>query len=102
MSITLFCLVKGRKLKDAIKVKKAPEFDSFPADKLKLCKVEISDDHNELLATREIEDYWSEKPAKRHIHVLVKIMTLFIPCKGDLFTKKGTRDCLLGMVRDSL
>ncbi|PKC04749.1 hypothetical protein RhiirA5_421828 [Rhizophagus irregularis] len=76
MSITLFCLVKVetepiRELKDAIKVKKAPEFDNFPADKLKLWKVEISDDHK-LLATREIEDYWSEKSAKRHIHVLVE------------------------------
>jgi hypothetical protein len=53
MSVTLFCLVKGNtttntfkvdiekdksisKLKEAIKAKKAPEFDHFPADKLKL------------------------------------------------------------------
>jgi hypothetical protein len=101
MSITLLCLVKGNTLanafpvhidgnslvgdlKDVIKVKKAPEFDNFPADKLKLWKVEIRDDHNdqlsnltlqdnnELLATREIEEYWSEKPAKRSIHVIVE------------------------------
>ncbi|CAG8569882.1 8180_t:CDS:2 [Paraglomus occultum] len=24
-----------------------------------------------LLATRDVEDYWSEKPPKRHIHVIV-------------------------------
>ncbi|EXX61874.1 hypothetical protein RirG_167110 [Rhizophagus irregularis DAOM 197198w] len=53
MSITLLCLVKGNTLanafpvdinqdqlvghlKDAIKAKKAPEFDNFPADGLKL------------------------------------------------------------------
>src|SRR3954470_17945637 len=101
MSITLLCLVKGNTLanalavdidseklvshlKDAIKAKKAPELDNFPADRLKLWKVEIGDDRDdllsnlslqdqdELLATREIGDYWTEKPAKRHIHVLVE------------------------------
>ena len=56
MSITLLCLVKGNTianafpvhidgnslvgdLKDAIKAKKAPEFDNFPADELRLWKV---------------------------------------------------------------
>ena len=29
-------------------------------------------DPNELLTTRDIGDYWAEKPPKRHIHVLVK------------------------------
>ena len=101
MSITLLCLVKGNTLanafpihidgnslvgdlKEAIKVKKTPEFNNFPADRLKLWKVEIPDDRDdllsnltlqdqpELLATREIGDYWSEKPSKRHIHVLVE------------------------------
>jgi hypothetical protein len=32
-------------LKDAIKAKKAPEFDNFPADKLKLWNVKIPGDH---------------------------------------------------------
>ncbi|RGB36677.1 hypothetical protein C1646_666780 [Rhizophagus diaphanus] len=102
MSITLFCLVKGNTtanafpvhidkgqfvgdLKEVIKAKKAPEFDNFPADKLKLWKVEIGGDHlddplknltlndnNELSAINEIGDYWTEKPPKKHIHVLVE------------------------------
>ena len=100
MSITLLCLVKGNTLanafpvdidkdqlvghlKDAIKVKKSPEFDNFSADRLKLWKVMIPDDQDdllsnltlndgdELLATREIGDYWTEKPPKRNIHVIV-------------------------------
>ena len=100
MTITLFCLVKGNtsenafsvkisrdepisELKDAIKAKKAPEFDNFPADKLKLWKVPISGDHDdqlrnltledsdELLAINDIGDYWTEKPLKKRIHVLV-------------------------------
>ncbi|RIA81837.1 hypothetical protein C1645_700535, partial [Glomus cerebriforme] len=102
---TLFCLVKGNTtanafevniekdksishLKKVIKAEKAPEFDNFPADKLRLWKVEIRDDRDdllsnpilndrdELLVTREIGDYWTEKPPKRHIHVIVKL-----PCK---------------------
>ncbi|GBC07694.1 hypothetical protein RclHR1_07620012 [Rhizophagus clarus] len=102
MSITLLCLAKGNTtvnafpvhidknslvgdLKDAIKAKKAPEFDNFPADRLKLWKVEIGGDHlddqlknltlnddNKLFAINEIGDYWSEKPPKKHIHVLVE------------------------------
>jgi hypothetical protein len=100
MSITLLCLVKGNtlanafsvkisreepisELKKAIKAEKAPEFDNFPADKLKPWKVTIPDDQDdllnnlslddepELLATREIGDYWTEKPPKKHIHVIV-------------------------------
>ena len=55
------------------------------ADKLKLWKVEIPDDRNdllsdlslqdndELLATRDIGDYWIEKPPKKHINVIVKL-----------------------------
>ena len=102
LSITLLCLVKGNKtanafpvhtdkdqlvgdLKDAIKAKKSPVFDNFPADELKLWKREIRDDQDdllsnltlndgdELLATREIGDYWTEKLPKRHIHVIVKL-----------------------------
>ncbi|CAG8674417.1 1747_t:CDS:2, partial [Paraglomus brasilianum] len=99
MPITLVCLVKGNlpanafpvdingnkligHLKGVIKAKKAPCFDDIPADELKLWKVEIPDDQDselanleladELLATRDVEDYWTSKPPKRHIHVLVK------------------------------
>ncbi len=91
MSITLFCLVKENvfenafsvkiskdepisELKDAIKTKKQNDFAEIDADKLKLWKVTISDDHNnllnnltlqnELLATRDIEEYWPEKLPK--------------------------------------
>ncbi|PKB98498.1 hypothetical protein RhiirA5_431281 [Rhizophagus irregularis] len=68
MSITLLCLVKGNTLanafpvdidkdqlvghlKEAIKVKKSPEFNNFSADRLKLWK--------------------TEKPPKRNIHIIV-------------------------------
>src|SRR6266498_3082451 len=100
MPITLLCLVKGNTtanafpvhiegsslvgdLKDAIKAKKQNDFAGVDADKLKLWKVSIPDDQDdllnslslddepELLATREIGDYWTEKPPKRHIHVIV-------------------------------
>ena len=100
MSITLFCLVKGNttanafsvkisrdepisELKDAIKAKKQNDFAGVDADRLKLWKVTIPDDQDdllskltlndgdELLATREIGDYWTEKPPKRNIHVII-------------------------------
>jgi hypothetical protein len=101
MSITLFCLVKGNttanafsvkisrdepisELKKAIKAEKAPEFDNFPADRLKLWKVEIPDDRDdplrnltlqnsdELLATKKISKYFLDSPPEEHIHVLVE------------------------------
>ncbi|RGB23613.1 hypothetical protein C1646_676983 [Rhizophagus diaphanus] len=62
----------------------APVVQESDAKDLKLWKVEIGDDRDdllrnltlqdqpELLATREVGDYWSEKPPKRHIHVLVE------------------------------
>jgi hypothetical protein len=100
MSITLLCLVKGNKtanafavdidsgklvshLKDAIKAKKSPEFDNFPADKLKLWKVTIPgdqddqlknlilEDSDELLAIRKISKYFPDSPPEEHIHVIV-------------------------------
>ncbi|PKY13276.1 hypothetical protein RhiirB3_490602 [Rhizophagus irregularis] len=100
MSITLLCLVKGNTtasafpddinkdqlvghLKEAIKESQKPFFDSVPTKDIKLWKVPISDDHvdplsnlsledsDELLAINEIGDYWTEKPPKRHIHVIV-------------------------------
>src|SRR3954469_3238651 len=101
MSITLLCLVKGSTLANAfpvdiekeqlvghlkkvIKAEKHKTFHDVEADELKLWKVSIPDDHDdplskltlkdgdELLATREIGDYWTEKAPKRHIHVLVE------------------------------
>ena len=98
-TITLSCLVVGEnpyenafevdiekdksisKLKEAIKEKKQNDFAGVDADKLKLWKVEISGDHvdpltlhdnDELLAINDIGDYWTEKPLKKHIHVLVE------------------------------
>src|SRR3954470_2003839 len=102
MSITLFCLVKGNtsedafsvkisrdepvsELKKAIKAEKAPEFDNFPADRLKLWKVTIPGDQDdqlrnlilqdsdELSAINDIGDYWPTSPPKKHIHVIVKL-----------------------------
>ena len=102
MSITLFCLVKGNttanafevdiekdksisKLKEAIKAKKQNDFAGVDADKLRLWKVPISDDHvdplsnlslqdsDELLAINDIGDYWPTSPPKKHIHVIVKL-----------------------------
>ncbi|RGB26883.1 hypothetical protein C1646_405368 [Rhizophagus diaphanus] len=102
MSITLLCLVKGNttanafsvkisrdepvsELKKVIKAEKAPEFDHFPADKLKLWKVEIGGDHiddqlknfklndsDELSAIKKISKYFPDPPAEEHIHVLVE------------------------------
>src|SRR5436189_1090873 len=100
MSITLLCLVKGNKtasafavdidreklvshLKEAIKESQKPFFDSIPTKDIKLWNVKIPDDQDdllsnltlndgdELLATREIGDYWTEKPPKKHIHVII-------------------------------
>src|SRR5947199_10696520 len=101
MSITLLCLVKGNTLANAfpvdiekdqlvghlkkvIKAKKAPEFDHFPADRLKLWNVKIPDDRDdllsnlslqdkdELLATKKISKYFPDSPPEEHIHVLVE------------------------------
>ena len=73
MSIILLYLVKGNKtanafavdidseklvshLKDAIKAKKSPEFDNFPADRLRLWKKEIPDDQDDLLSNLTLND----------------------------------------------
>ncbi|CAG8681364.1 277_t:CDS:2, partial [Paraglomus brasilianum] len=58
-------------------------FANVDAKDLKLWKVEIPDDRDselanpayvELLATRDVGDYWTKKspPPKRHIHVIVE------------------------------
>jgi hypothetical protein len=72
-------------LKKAIKAENVQTFANIDAKDIKLWKVEIPDNHddqlsnlslqdqNKPLATREIEDYWSEKPHKWHIHVIVKL-----------------------------
>ncbi|GBC06602.1 hypothetical protein RclHR1_06950008 [Rhizophagus clarus] len=97
MPITLLCLVKGNTLanvfsvdiekdqlvchlKEFIKAKKQNDFAGVDADKLRLWKVEIGDDHqlrnlndsDELMAINKIGDYWTKKPPKRHIHVLIE------------------------------
>jgi hypothetical protein len=100
MTITLFCLVKENttanafpvhidkgqfvsELKEVIKAKKQNDFAGVDANKFKLWKKGIPDDQNDLLskltlndgnrllATKEIRDYWTEKPPKRHIRVIV-------------------------------
>ncbi|PKY41674.1 hypothetical protein RhiirA4_539787 [Rhizophagus irregularis] len=72
-------------LKKAIKAEKAPKFDHFLADKLKLWKVSIPGDHlddqlknlklndsDELSAIKKISKYLPDSPAEEHIHVLVE------------------------------
>ncbi|RIA99152.1 hypothetical protein C1645_811899 [Glomus cerebriforme] len=140
MSITLLCLIKenttasafaidiDRKklvnhLKKAIKAEKVLEFNNFPADKLKLWKVTIPDDcddllsnptlQDKLLATRDIEEYWPEKPPKRHIHVIIKLpllsleealscilppITYFLDCVTLKTTTKASGDTLAKVI----
>ncbi|KAG0042488.1 hypothetical protein BGZ89_006885, partial [Linnemannia elongata] len=103
--LTLFCLVDGEAtsnafsveieptktvdaLKNAIKTKKAPEFDNIAADKLTLWCVPIPvvpankhksivlDDFleaaTELDPTDDVADVFSEKPPKKTIHIIVQ------------------------------
>ncbi|CAB4440900.1 unnamed protein product [Rhizophagus irregularis] len=76
MSVTLLCLVKGNTLANAFPahidgntlvgdLKKCDHLD----DQLKNLKLNDSD---ELSAINEIGDYWTGKPPKKHIHVLVE------------------------------
>ncbi|RHZ44661.1 hypothetical protein Glove_714g23 [Diversispora epigaea] len=48
-------------LKDAIKIKKAPEFNSFSANKLRLWKVEIPDDDIDQLNNFNLQDQSNPK-----------------------------------------
>src|SRR3954453_5142779 len=100
MFITLFCLVKGNTtanafevdiekdksishLKKVIKAEKQNDFAGVDADKLRLWKVTIPGDQDdllsnltlndgdELLATKKISKYFPDSPPEEHIHVLV-------------------------------
>jgi hypothetical protein len=110
-SITLFCLVKGETtanafsvrikknkligdLKKVIKAKKAPEFDHFPADKLKLWRVSIPTKQQsskltavskfsvniedelggvELSPIDDISEHFDEKKSiKKNLHIIVE------------------------------
>ncbi|PKY62862.1 hypothetical protein RhiirA4_490168 [Rhizophagus irregularis] len=82
MTITLFCRQRNE-LKKVIKAENVQTFANVDAKDIKLWKVTIPDDrdlssnltlqdHVEFLATREIGDYCSEKPHKKHIHILVE------------------------------
>ena len=100
MSITIFCLVHGTTtpfhveidsnktvshLKDAIKATMTPELDGWAAKGLRLWKVQIPDnpddlikgqtlqDHSELWPTRHLVQYWPDPPPSHHIHVMIKL-----------------------------
>ncbi|CAB4397952.1 unnamed protein product [Rhizophagus irregularis] len=116
MSITLLCLVKENALanafpvdiekdqlvghlKDAIKLKKAPEFNNFPVDKFRLWKVSIPTkqpsaqlttaskisvniknelDGVELSPVDDISEHFdddSNKPIKKNLHIIVESPT---------------------------
>ncbi|CAG8594788.1 2716_t:CDS:2 [Paraglomus occultum] len=111
MSITLLCLVKGNTttnafpvhiggnelvgdLKEAIKESQKPFFDGVPTKDIKLWKVTIPDDQDdllsnltlndgdELLATKKISKYFPDSPAEEHIHVIVEQLLLRIKSKN--------------------
>lgn len=100
-TIRLYCLVRGESadrafpvdiyvsdlvgnLKELIKKKKSPRFDTIAADELTLWKVSIPDNGDNLLknftpkedeklrATWDIADYFPHQPAKKHIHIIVE------------------------------
>ena len=77
-------------LKKAIKLKKQPDFDGFPADSLTLFKVEVlaldlskalkqiealdlsSSPEMKMNPLFELKDYYSDAPPKKTIHILVQ------------------------------
>ncbi|PKC63537.1 hypothetical protein RhiirA1_537689 [Rhizophagus irregularis] len=95
MSITLFCLVKGQfvgDLKKVIKAEITPEFDNFPADKLKLWKVSIPTKQEsaqltavskisvnikdelggvELSPVDKLSKYFDDEPIQKNLHIIV-------------------------------
>ncbi|RIA93809.1 hypothetical protein C1645_866758 [Glomus cerebriforme] len=92
-------------LKKIIKDENSNEFAIVDAKDLMLWKVEIPDDNEdekirfllqykfeiktELLGTRYIEDYWTDSPPKRCIHVIVKSPPAVIG-HGSLVTNQST------------
>src|SRR4051794_2282607 len=99
--VTLLCLVNGTSsafpvridktllvgdLKDEIKMKKAPKFDSFAADELTLWNVDILYDEGavkqlvleegntvkKMSPVSEIGEYFEKAPIKKHIHVVIE------------------------------
>ncbi len=73
-------------LKEIIKESQKPFFDNVPTKDIKLWKVEICDDddelsnislqdRDELFGSRSINDYWTRMPPKRHIHVIISSLT---------------------------
>ncbi|KAF8453698.1 hypothetical protein BGX38DRAFT_1176694 [Terfezia claveryi] len=100
MLLTLFCLVQGTQtafavdidrnktvshLKGAIKAEEPNVLACVGAPDLRLWKVEIPDDRddliqgqtlqddNQLLSTRRLARYWTDTPPSDHIHVIIKL-----------------------------
>ncbi|RHZ75162.1 hypothetical protein Glove_217g51 [Diversispora epigaea] len=115
MSITLFCFIKGNfpatknafpikineketigELKKVIKAENPRGFTSIDAKDMKLWKVRIKSDrddliqnltlrdNDELLNTNDIEDYWTGIPTKKHIHVIIDLPELIVTPKRDV------------------
>ncbi|PKY17480.1 hypothetical protein RhiirB3_467993 [Rhizophagus irregularis] len=71
MSVTLLCLVKGNTLANAFPVHiDSNQLVGGPQGGYKSEKTNFS--CNELSAINEIGDYWTEKPSKKNIHVIVE------------------------------
>lgn len=102
MFITLFCLIKGSfpakkhvfpvkiskeetigELKQVIKAEDPQTLNSISAKNIRLWKVEIPfdrddliqnltlQDNDELLNANDIKDYWNEVPQRKRIHVII-------------------------------
>ncbi|CAB4433241.1 unnamed protein product [Rhizophagus irregularis] len=117
---TLLCLLKGNTsnsafaieidgnklvsyLKDAIKAQKKKDFADVDANKLKLWKVNISDEvydlsrnnlqlNCELLPTKKISKYFPDSPAEEHIHIIVG-PPICIKCGNQCCSRLATLNC---------
>jgi hypothetical protein len=99
-------------LKEAIKAKKQNDFAGVDADKLKLWRVEISDDDNdqlsnislqdqdELIATKKILKYFPATPAEEHIHIIILPPEIRTDQKQRV-ASLPTNNLLYGMLRVS-
>ncbi|CAG8754857.1 2955_t:CDS:1, partial [Funneliformis mosseae] len=103
-TIELFCLIQENtvaqafplkinqnesigQLKEVIKVKKTSEFNFFTANQIRLWKIQIQGDSDkeltklmlykeeQLLPTRKVSSYFSEKPLDEYIHIIIKLPT---------------------------